>query len=145
MKQIIYFFLLLSLSVACKQSDERESEGKKQLGMIIDNTVTADVQTTPVPQSNNEDAADDPAIWIHPSSPEKSIIFGTDKKGGLVSYNLDGEQQAYYPIGKTNNVDVRQQVVMGNDTLDILACTNRSTHSISIAKINADGSLQFYE
>ena len=48
----------------------------------------ARLETRPVP--NRDDAADDPAIWIHPLSPELSLILGTDKQGGLHLYDMDG-------------------------------------------------------
>ena len=40
------------------------------------------METAPVPSSG--DAADDPAIWIHPNQPADSVILGTDKQDGLV-------------------------------------------------------------
>ena len=49
---------------------------------------SARAQTAPVPHRG--DAADDPAVWIHPQQPELSLILGTDKQGGLHSYNMDG-------------------------------------------------------
>jgi myo-inositol-hexaphosphate 3-phosphohydrolase len=39
------------------------------------------VETTPVPHTG--DAADDVAIWVHPTDPVLSTIIGTDKQGGL--------------------------------------------------------------
>src|ERR1041385_3346449 len=48
----------------------------------------ARVQTAPVPHKG--DAADDPAVWIHPHDPALSLILGTDKLGGLHTYNMDG-------------------------------------------------------
>jgi 3-phytase len=46
-------------------------------------------QTDPLPHKSD---ADDPAIWIHPTDPAQSLILGTDKQGGLHSYNIDGSQ-----------------------------------------------------
>jgi 3-phytase len=43
--------------------------------------VIATVETDPVPSSG--DAADDPALWIHPTEPASSLIVGTDKDAGL--------------------------------------------------------------
>ena len=148
MKHFILLGICLSLFYSCKtkeQSDERESEGKDQLGLIVKNEISADVQTDPVPQTADEDAADDPAIWINMAHPDSSVIYGTDKKGGLIAYDMNGKTLAYYPIGRSNNVDVRQQVLMGHDTLDILACTNRTHHNISVARIGENGELFFYE
>ena len=51
--------------------------------------VAAVRQTDPVGRQG--DAADDPAIWIHPTQPEKSRVLGTNKKQGLLAYDLDGK------------------------------------------------------
>jgi myo-inositol-hexaphosphate 3-phosphohydrolase len=50
--------------------------------------VAATVETEPVPHS--ADAADDAAIWIHPTDPSLSTVLGTDKVegGGLGVYDL---------------------------------------------------------
>ena len=50
--------------------------------------VTATVETEPVRHAG--DAADDPAIWIHPLDPSLSVVLGDDKEGGLCVYGLDG-------------------------------------------------------
>jgi 3-phytase len=50
----------------------------------------AGVETEPVP--NMGDAADDPAIWVHPVDPALSLVLGTDKKGGLNVFDLEGNR-----------------------------------------------------
>src|SRR5439155_27056572 len=44
------------------------------------------------------DDPDDPAVWIHASVPERSLILGTNKapapNGALVVFGLDGKDQA---------------------------------------------------
>src|SRR4051812_6498089 len=68
--------------------------------------VAATVETAPV--RHGGDAADDPAIWVHPSDPSKSLILGDDKGGGLCVYGLDGaELQVLEERKHLNNVDVR--------------------------------------
>src|SRR5213595_2256755 len=65
----------------------------------------ARAQTAPVPHQG--DAADDPAVWIHPQDPAMSLILGTDKLGGLHSYNMDGSDHQVVSEGtRPNNVDV---------------------------------------
>jgi 3-phytase len=82
-------------------------------------------ETTPVP--NEGDAADDPAIWIHPSAPELSLIFGTDKADGLHIYNLDGSRRAVIALGsKPNNVDVLYGFALGKRTVDLIVMTTRA-------------------
>lgn len=78
----------------------------------------ARVQTTPVPSKH--DAADDPAIWIHPRDPAASLVLGTDKRDGLHTYNLDGsEHQALASGTEPNNVDVLYDFRLGRRTVDL--------------------------
>ena len=64
------------------------------------------------------DAADDPAIWIHPAAPERSLVVGTDKRSGLLAFDLGGNQVQYLPAGNLNNVDLRTGA-WGRDDLTI--------------------------
>lgn len=98
--------------------------------------VTADDETEPV--TNAEDAADDPAIWIHSMNPSKSKIIGTNKENGVVVYDLDGNKLYAYDFGEINNIDVRYQFQLGNEKIDIAAATNRSTNTIDIFSIDPD-------
>ncbi|KFN08716.1 3-phytase [Bacillus pseudomycoides] len=86
--------------------------------------------------ANAGDAADDPAIWVHPHDSEKSKIIGTNKEGGIAVYNLKGKQLHSYNFGKLNNVDVRYGFPIGGKKIDIAAASNRSTNTIDIFAIN---------
>ncbi len=97
-------------------------------------TVAATVETDPVP--NGGDAADDPAIWIHPTDPAQSIIIGTNKQGGLAVYDLAGKQIQYLPDGKMNNVDIRDGFKLGGQNVAIVTASNRTDNSIAIYKVN---------
>ena len=68
-------------------------------------TVVARAETTPV--HHEEDAADDPAIWVNQASPSDSLILGTDKQGGLQIFDLYGNEISFLPVGRLNNVDLR--------------------------------------
>ena len=94
----------------------------------------ATVETVPVP--NSGDAADDPAIWQHPQNRELSTIIGTDKKGGLAVYQLDGSQLQYLPDGRMNNVDLRYDFPLGGQRVALVTASNRSTNSIAIYQVN---------
>lgn len=84
------------------------------------------VETAPVP--NVGDAADDPAIWIHPTDPSLSTIIGTDKTldGGLGVYDLSGQQLSFFADGRLNNVDVRYNFPLGGARVSLVGATNRS-------------------
>ena len=43
--------------------------------------VPASAETVPVAHAG--DAADEPAIWVHPTNPAASLIIGNDKKRAL--------------------------------------------------------------
>ncbi|MHA7263040.1 phytase [Arthrobacter sp. TMN-37] len=98
--------------------------------------VSATVETAQIPGSG--DAADDPAIWIHPTDPSKSTIIGTDKSTdgrGLVVYDLSGRQLFYYPDGRMNNVDVRYNFPLGNSRVGLVGASNRE-RSLDFYKVN---------
>jgi len=85
----------------------------------------ARAETIPVP--HHGDAADDPAIWIHPMAAELSLILGTDKQGGLHIYNLDGTERAVVARGaKPNNVDVLYGFKLGARQVDLAIVTTRA-------------------
>lgn len=68
-------------------------------------TIVAVAETVPV-GTTNEDAADDPAIWRNPVDPAKSLVVGTDKKGGLYVYDLAGREMGFLAAPGLNNVDL---------------------------------------
>lgn len=77
----------------------------------------ATVETTPVAHSG--DAADDPAIWQHPTDPSLSTVIGNDKGGALDVYDLSGALIQRLTGGFFGNVDVRYSFVTGTDQTDI--------------------------
>jgi 3-phytase len=102
-------------------------------------TVTPTVETAPIPHAG--DSADDPAIWVHPTNPSLSTIFGTDKSssGGIATYDLSGAQLGFLAQGATNNVDIRYGFLLGGQRVDIAVASNRSgSGSLRVYKINPD-------
>ncbi|MGP3689785.1 phytase [Streptomyces sp. IBSNAI002] len=76
-------------------------------------SVTATVETAPV--SHSGDAADDPAIWVHPTDPARSVVVATDKKGALEVYDLSGTRIQRINGDHGNNVDLRGDIVVSAD------------------------------
>ncbi|WP_417449801.1 phytase [Kordiimonas sp.] len=97
------------------------------------------LETAPV--ADGGDAADDPAIWVHPTDPAESLILGTNKQGGLYSYKLDGTVHQYLPDGRVNNVDIRYGVTIGDQKLTIVTASNRTDESISIYVMDEDSGM----
>ena len=83
------------------------------------------IQTEPVPSQG--DAADDPAIWVHPGDPALSLVLGTDKKGGLNVFDLDGKRLQIVSNGtRPNNVDVLYGVPFSGGVVDLAIAGTRS-------------------
>ncbi len=161
MPKILPFLLLTSLALACRFTPSNEDqEGltskdiearEDSLALLaayaaqakIEPALSPDIETESVQAAAEEDAADDPAIWVHPTKPGASLIYGSNKKGGLAVYDLRGRKIAYYPIGNINNVDILDSYQIGSERITLLGCTNRSDQSIDLFRIDPEnGSLQ---
>jgi 3-phytase len=78
---------------------------------------TASVETDPVPGGG--DAADDPCVWIHPTTRSLSTIIATDKSGNaLLVYDLAGAEIQRIDTGQVNNVDLRDALVVASNRTD---------------------------
>lgn len=86
--------------------------------------------------STEGDTADDPAIWVHPEDVRLSLIVGSQKKFGLLVYDLSGKLLQSIPAGRINNVDVRDGFALGDKTVAIVAGSNRSNRSIALYAID---------
>ena len=106
----------------------------KEIDRNILHKVSATVETLPVPATG--DAADDSAIWIHPTDTARSTIIGTQKQGGLGVYDLAGQEIQYLSDGNMNNVDLRYNFSINGDKVTVLAASNRSDNSIALYQIN---------
>lgn len=96
------------------------------------NSVTPDAETYPVNAGAYEDSADDPAWFTVKDDPERVIIAGSNKIGGIHFYDIDGDTLAFYKVGRINNIDARTVITDENDTATILAGSNRDNNSILV-------------
>lgn len=156
--KIISFILGIFLIFSCKQKSSNkaseterrglENEDAIELEMVrsfqdkIKISVMADIETTPVSAKSLEDAADDPAIWYNSKNPSQSVVYGSNKRGGIVAYDLKGNELKYYPIGNVNNIDILRSLSSSSGKFQLLGCSNRSTQSIDLFFIEEDGSLK---
>lgn len=75
-----------------------------------------------VPTQHAGDSMDDPAVWVHPTQPDRSLLIGNDKLGALETYDLDGTVVQRLGVGNPwGNVDVRQGLTIGAFTGDLVA------------------------
>ncbi|ADU12836.1 3-phytase [Asticcacaulis excentricus CB 48] len=94
--------------------------------------VLAVTETTAV-GTVNLDSADDPEIWVDPSDSNRVVIYGTDKKAGLYSYDLNGKVIDFLTVGPMNNVDLR------NDALGlpvVVAASDRIGNGVRFFKLD---------
>lgn len=87
------------------------------------------------------DVADDPAIWVHPRAPALSRVLGTNKKQGLLVYDLQGKQQQFLASGRLNNVDVRQGVLIDGAPHDLAVASQRDDNSVVLFGIDDGGTV----
>jgi 3-phytase len=82
--------------------------------------------------------SDDPAIWIHPDDPAKSLILGTDKGGSVFVFDLDGKiipEKTVAGMDRMNNIDVAYGFPLGGETIDIALATDRNAEKIRIFRL----------
>lgn len=99
-------------------------------------TVSANVETDPV--STFGDAADDPAIWVHPVNPKLSLIIGAQKKHGVEVYDLSGNTLQSRADGRINNIDLRSGFLLDGEEVAVVTASNRSTDSISVYVVDPE-------
>lgn len=148
-KFIFYFWLLLLFVEACKPSSNKKAQPHSEAeiearedslefvaALEQQSNITLflmpDAETKAVRAGIEDDAADDPAIWVHPQNPAQSLIIGSNKRGGIATYNLEGQEIAYYPVGNINNIDVAYGVVIGGEKRDLVGGSNRTKQSIDL-------------
>lgn len=114
---------------------------------IVSVPVTA--ETTPgQPDSPQKGDADDPAVWLHPADPGRSLIITTAKEAGLRVYDLQGRlvqridaaaRGAGTPGGRYNNVDVVYGVAGPDGSrMDIAVASDRGRDRILVWRIDGN-------
>ncbi len=120
-----YFLALAILPLgACAQKNPQSKNTNNP------NTVQATVVTEKVMHDT-----DDPAIWINPTDPSKSLVIGTDKDkdGALYAFDLSGKiVKRVGGIQRPNNVDIAYGIMLGGKKVDIAVTTERQANKIRI-------------
>lgn len=99
---------------------------------------TAEAETEPVRLAIEDDAADDPSIWVNPQDSSKSLIIGTVKHYGIEVYNLQGKRLQSYPTGDPNNLDVAYGFELNNgEKVDLVGCSERSKNEIYFYRLQS--------
>lgn len=100
--------------------------------------VTATLETESAPDSG--DAADDPAIWIHPKDPARSLVLGTNKAGGLMVFGMDGKRTQYFDGIQPNNVDVRGSFTRNGRNVGLAVASERKANTLAAWTIDLENS-----
>ena len=132
MKAVLITLCSLTPTVAQVGAPQTQPAPASKSGAVLE--VSATVETHPMPHP--ADAADDPAIWVHPTRPGESTIIGTDKAGGLAVYDLTGAQIQYLPDGKMNNVDIRPEFPLGGERVALVTAGNRTDNSLAVYRVD---------
>ncbi|MCK5029205.1 MAG: phytase [Bacteroidales bacterium] len=103
---------------------------------VFTNVITADIETDEVASEPRVDAADDPAIWVNTKNPEKSLVLGTNKMGGIHVYNMNGEELQYVQSGCMNNIDLRDDFSYNEQEVVLVAASNCTLNTISLFYID---------
>ncbi|QGZ48701.1 phytase [Streptomyces sp. QHH-9511] len=105
-------------------------------------SVTARVETPAVydDEAGGNADADDPAVWIDPTSPGRSIVIGTLKEAGLDVYGLDGRRLQHVAApaapgedaapGRFNNVDIVYGFELNGRKTDLALVSDRGRDRI---------------
>ncbi len=123
--RVIILFTVISVLVSsCKNSTDDLSNQENVINPVV---TTEQVKWD----------TDDPAIWINPEDPSKSLIIGTDKDsdGALYVFDLNGkiiEEKTVRNLKRPNNVDIEYGLILNGKQVDIAVATERETNKIRI-------------
>ncbi|MGQ0385233.1 MAG: phytase [Gammaproteobacteria bacterium] len=127
---------LVVIAAACSPVDRIPDAVSAAQSRIVAQRVLPSAETVPV--ATEGDAADDPAIWVHPTDPAQSLVIGTDKQRGLQVYDLEGRLLQELPDGRLNNVDLREGFLLDGRATILVAATNRSDQTIALYELDTE-------
>lgn len=117
--------ILLQLNLACGQRAAHRNTALEDTTVVKPVVISEPVQYD----------SDDPAIWVNPSDPSKSLVIGTDKSenGALYVYDLQGKiVRVVKDLKRPNNVDIAYGLQLNGKPTDIAVTTERITHKLRI-------------
>ncbi len=112
---------------------------------IFDNDSTFPIvmATRETPATFDPGDSDDPAFWIHPTDPAKSLLLTTKKLGGATVFDFDlNVLQSIAPETngalRLNNVDVLYGFALDGSPTDLAVFSDRINDTIYIYRIDPD-------
>ncbi len=131
----------LMLAVAACTSSERRAAGP------VDSAVASAASPLPISPDTLQPTvitdtlpgdSDDPAIWINPVDPSRSMVLGTDKgdsTGGVYAFDLAGHidrARSVSPLWRMNNVDIASGLDVDGKATDVAVATERNRMAIRV-------------
>jgi 3-phytase len=134
---------LVSGSLGCRSTraePDEDSTKPPPAPSPLSTALEIDAEYATAPLANDPD---DPAIWVHPTDPSRSLIIGTMKvaspAGAIVVFGLDGQiRQVVSGIDRPNNVDVEYGFRLGGQLVDIAVATERLQRQLRVFRIDRD-------
>lgn len=118
---------------------ERATAGPQVLRPLLETRANYD------DEAGGDADADDPAIWVHPTRPGRTVVVGTLKNGGLDAYDLHARRLQHVDAppapgadleaGRFNNVDVVSTRGLG--TLAVV--TDRGRDRLRVYRVDPRG------
>jgi 3-phytase len=139
--------VVFGTSSGCRRSSPAADEDSKKpppSPSPLSKAVEIEAEYSTASLSNDPD---DPAIWVHPADPSRSLILGTMKvaapAGAIVAFGMDGQiRQVISGIDRPNNIDVEYGLPLGGRRVDIAVVTERLAKQLRVFRIDpADGRL----
>ncbi|MGY3215239.1 phytase [Mucilaginibacter sp. HD30] len=137
MKRIQLLYIpLLALSCSACNGPASTKSSVDTLGSDSVAYNTAEVKPAVITEPVKYDT-DDPAIWVNPADPAKSLVIGTDKDedGALYVFDLNGkivQDKVVHGLKRPNNVDLAYGLMLNGKPTDIAITTERLTHKLRI-------------
>ncbi|MGF1500863.1 MAG: phytase [Paracoccaceae bacterium] len=111
-------------------------------GLFTDNPDTGRAVTDELFVEEGPDP-DDPAIYLHPTDPNQSLVVTSMKNGGLRVYDLAGEEISRIEQDgiRYNNVDVIYDIIVGDlvtEPSDLIVASDRANDTLAFFQIDPD-------
>lgn len=138
----IFIFIFVIVLEGCGGGDEESfidsgtTQTKPSTETSTENSlaIVPTVETSPTANSSAKTAT----IWVHPTDSAQSAVIGADQVNGLEVYDLQGNLLQNEPAGEINAVDLRYNFPLNNQSVTILAASNRSENSLDLYSIDPD-------
>lgn len=137
--------VLLAATAVTALASPPASAQKEEVSRAALTEVRAVAETAPNwdDEAGGDANADDPAIWVNPGRPAKSVVLGTLKNGGLTVFDLGGKELQHLataPDGRFNNVDLVTGVSIGGKRRDLAVVSDRGLDKLRVYAVDQRGS-----